>query len=77
MAEIGDKKDSEWRRLRKQLLALKARIARRENDNNVSIILKQRENYIISALQFAKKVSNRQVFDRILKDCNANLPVLK
>ena len=77
MAEIGDKKDSEWRRLRKQLLALKARIARRENDNNVSIILKQRENYIISALKFAKKVSNRHVFDRILKDCNSNLPVLK
>ena len=50
MAEIGDKKDHEWRRLRKQLLALKARIARRENDNNVSTILKQRENYIISAL---------------------------
>lgn len=77
MDEIGDKKDNEWRRLRKQLLALKARIARRENDNNVSGILKQRENYIISALIFTKKVSDRQVFSRILRDCKANLPVLK
>ena len=45
--------------------------------NNVSIILKERENYILSALKFAKKVSNRQVFARILQDCKANLPVLE
>ena len=51
MANIGDKRDAEWQRLRKQLLALKDRLAKRIHAQDFEDTFAEKQSHLFGSLK--------------------------
>ena len=77
MSAIGRKRDPEWQRLRKQLLALKDRLAKRINSKAFEDKYQKRENYVLGTLKIIKENTSPATWQKILEACKIAMPVLK
>ena len=69
MAAIGSKQDEEWKRLRKQLLALKDRLRKRERIAYATNEHHTRQNYIRGSLMIVRDIVSSDVFMDIIGEC--------